>query len=594
MSLQVWLPLNGDIKNRGLSGDGVGVTTSPTYTDSGKIGEAIATGALYLAGSQIDKIFNNTELSISFWVYPHSNTNGGILFGNDSTSTNGGRKFSIYLYPTVNDLHLSWQNGANEEPFIAKVWSGVFPSNQWTHCCVTYRNPNCSIYINGILTYTHSGVSNSSSFTYDTTILNNASNRYVNDLRIYDHCLSAKEVKEISKGLTCHYKLSNPYETGRSNKYGGTVASGAMPFKSGSFTMTALENERGYNYKFTYTGTGESSWPSMSAENYSFTAGKRYYYSCKVRCHSANFSMQLRASRSNNDWVTNMTNVISSSLADGKWHEYVVSQVVNSTYDRVGETITCNPVLEFYTEDLSTSGKVYSADFDMKDVQVIESDWYMPFIDGSMSTTVVSDCSGLGNNGIAVGSITYKNSSVRYDGCYAFTGDDYIKIPKPLTISNSSYFTIAMWVKPESGCGAYSTILSNFNSPDSGFWVAINTEDSGTWFYNGTYAKGNSLLTVGQWSHIAMVFNAGTITWYTNGVATSTSNVSSRATAFTDYIAIGNSYAGTTWNTDFVGSISDVRIYSSVLSAEDIKALYNIPASVDKNGTMYAYEFMEE
>ena len=151
-----------------------------------------------------------------------------------------------------------------------------------------------------------------------------------------------------------------------------------------------------------------------------------------------------------------------------------------------------------------------------------------------------------------------------------------------------------MWVKPESGCGTYSTILSNFNSPDSGFWMAINTEDSGTWFYNGTYAKGNSLLTVGQWSHIAMVFNAGTITWYTNGVATSTSNGSSRATAFTDYIAIGNSYAGTTWNTDFVGSISDVRIYSSVLSAEDIKALYNIPASVDKNGTMYAYEFIEE
>ena len=124
--------------------------------------------------------------------------------------------------------------------------------------------------------------------------------------------------------------------------------------------------------------------------------------------------------------------------------------------------------------------------------------------------------------------------------------------------------------------------------------MAINTEDSGTWFYNGTYAKGNSLLTVDQWSHIAMVFNAGTITWYTNGVATSTSNVSSGTTAFTDYIVIGNSYTGTIWNTDFVGNISDVRIYSSVLSAEDIKALYNTSASIDKNGNVYAYEFKEE
>ena len=33
----------------------------------------------------------------------------------------------------------------------------------------------------------------------------------VNDVRVYDNCLSAAEIKEIAKGLVLHYPLNNAY-----------------------------------------------------------------------------------------------------------------------------------------------------------------------------------------------------------------------------------------------------------------------------------------------------------------------------------------------------------------------------------------------
>lgn len=51
-----------------------------------------------------------------------------------------------------------------------------------------------------IITWARRGVSASASAIYSA--------KY-NDIRIYDHALSAKEVKEISKGLILHYNFED-------------------------------------------------------------------------------------------------------------------------------------------------------------------------------------------------------------------------------------------------------------------------------------------------------------------------------------------------------------------------------------------------
>lgn len=604
MSLQVWLPLNGDTKNYGLDGDTPSIPiNNPTFVD-GKLGKCLDLDALTTAQTAtFDSLKGLTQYSISCWVkVPTDKTFGNynqmLTF---STNHDGHINNGIRVEHTTvaGKFQLIYNKsasiGSSTNEYFGIGDTGKIDTGEWNHVVITNDDEYVRSYNNGVLICSHKR-SNIYNYGYLTGMvkINAASNAcaLLSDVRVYDHVLSMKEIKELCKGLCMHYKLSNYYELGLQNKYSGNYAEGCVS-NYNAWSVTKLADERGYNYKMSYTGTGGDKWASFRFPAFDFTPGKKYYYSCKVRCHSvSNVILMLRASRSDNDWVTNHKSVL---VADGEWHEYYVYQTINETYDRSGYTVTCAPQLEFYTHNMNTENAVYACDFDLKDVQVIESDNYVPFIDNTMSLNEISECSGFGLNGTAVGDIKWVNGSPRYDGCYRFSADSNIKIPGLLALSNTSKFTVSMWVKPEV-TGPYVTVLSRYNNfgPD-GFWLAINTESSAVWFYNGKYLKGDGKsLPTNTWSHIAIVYDGTTMTSYINGVKTLTStDVAARDITLGDYIAIGNSYTGTQWNTDFTGCISDVRFYATALSDNDIKELYQTPISLSKSGALFAYEFKE-
>ena len=98
------------------------------------------------------------------------------------------------------------------------------------------------------------------------------------------------------------------------------------------------------------------------------------------------------------------------------------------------------------------------------------------------------------------------------------------------------------------------------------------------------------------WYHAVFVFNNGVCTWYQNGENAGSTNLSSRTTTLgiNNMVAIGNSYTGSSWNTNFNGCISDVRMYATALSAADAKELYNTPISLANSGTLLTQgEFKE-
>ena len=601
MGLQVWMPMIGNINNQGLSNlsNLSGNYVQGTCSTFGKCLNVPNSSPISFTA---DGLVNAKKFSVCFWTLADNSTkadwNQMLQLGDKKTDGSYGSNFrfeSCTTYPRACSFH-------NNEIYAITGGSRILGSSNstWYHVCVTYDGTELKSYTNGNLIGTDVGNGG-----YLTGYVQIGSANYfglMNDLRIYDEVISQKQIRSIYNLQIIHYPLNNIYEVGITNKYFGDAAEGALGC-SDYITRTKLADERGYNYKLSYTGTGKDMWNALTTgSHFSFTAGKIYYYSCKIRCHSKSHTqLFLRAARCDNDWVTNMVDTLN---ADGQWHEYTVYQTINANFNREDDIVTCNPWVEFYTNDMSTSGMSYTFDVDIKDIQVTEGQKYS-FIANEMVTSSVSDISGYSNNASVDVGIGIGVQSPRYDACYYFSAKSYLKFPNPIYAKKTIWgLTINMWVRLDSGCGGYATILSGLNNPPSNFpWICVNTEGSGLWSYiwsnTPQYGKGmpNQSLSLNTWYMITYVFNNGSVYWYLNG--TRKGDITKYTTlnyinADMEYLALGNSYSGTQWNTNFCGWISDFRMFTTVLSADDVKALYQNSASITSTGqVMLAGEVVE-
>ena len=216
MALRVWLPLDGDLNNQGLDG-GVTVTNNGATVDAtGKIGSCYNFGD----GTETNKgkginldsnlLYLGPNRSICAWVRPkgnHLHYAGAIV-----SSGNWNNKRWSFGVKQDNTGFTGFDSS------YSTYYSTSIPVNTWTHLCVTVEGNITKFYKNGIYLGQSSRGSVFDSDAQNTMVGREtyasgyfSFNGDINDVRIYDHCLSPKEVKEISKGLVLHYKLDiNP------------------------------------------------------------------------------------------------------------------------------------------------------------------------------------------------------------------------------------------------------------------------------------------------------------------------------------------------------------------------------------------------
>ena len=450
--LCLWLPFtDGTTKNQGLIQDGITTGVTPTFINDGKLGKCLNQGQIDMSADTTAKILNNQELTICFWLYVNaekgSTTKRGMLFGNDSMRENSNRKFSLFQYPTCNDLHLSWMNDTKDKAFLAEFLKGILPSYQWTHVTITYDNPTTSIYINGIKKYTCSGISNSSSFAYNTRVVWNNAYRYLNDFRIYNTCLSPRQVKEISKGLVCHYPMGN------------------VDGKIGGRNLLVKTNQGKINWSNSHADGSYScesvNWNGINAVKMSCTTPTTSWKMFTFNGLLENFD-KLEPSAIytlSYDVIGNIKVGFSNLWDSGATHSIIVSAQETVTKKTYGFHYIVNITLKdalnksrqvvYFTNNLKAGESVIIANLKLEKGNKATAYTPCPTDDPVMYDNMIYDTSGYCNNGSVTDSTcpTWSSDTPRYKGSYVFNGNNqYLKFQNPIT-SSSTDFTISCWVK---------------------------------------------------------------------------------------------------------------------------------------------------
>lgn len=588
MSLQVWLPLNGDLENRGLSEYAFSnsATSFITVDNSGKIGKCYnfnstsSNNGIYSADDGfMSKYINNKSWTIGLWAKTDSTDTCPI-------SLSYGLRMFI-----GNSTHISLYNSSNTVNCNSSV-SGN--DNKWHHFCVTYDTVtnNIKFYVDGVNTgnASYSSGTYASSWTNGIYIGRDPNNSTVNDhylyrgklndVRIYDHCLSDKEVKETAKGLVLHYKLDNSTTSANLLKdttnfsLSGSDYGATSTRTLGKVTVISNSAFNAYQWVQSYFGPDSTSIVNNT---------KTYTLSVDILANGVSttakpiFSIDFR--RDDHSQLVKGTVYLDPNY-NGVWHRYsipITGSGQNQTRCLINTSGTnCNGVTIEYKN------------FKFEEGNNPNGLWTPYYNGGPVVDSTILDSSGYGYNGTINGALTINNDSAKYSKCTVFDGNTAsITLGNLSTICPEGNFTFNCWIYKDGtwSTKSWETILGG----PSGF--ELETKYSGInspVIVNYSWGKTSMPYNLNEWTMITMTRNSSETKYYING------SLAGTGTAGT--IPSGNYFIGA-WSSssgqNYKGKVSDVRIYNTVLSESDIKELYETSASIDKNGNLYCRELVE-
>jgi len=566
MALKVWLPLNGTFINNGFLDKGI-TSENGIFASFGKVTPlALTQGSVTINYKYAPKIFNNVEFSWAGWVKILETLENIPIFNTNSNP----KRFAISQYP-YNSLTFTTSFDDSSTEFEYSI-SDFFPTNEWVHVAITYKKGELTIYKNGELQEQFNKYFEVSDWNeQDILMIENSSSRMLNDIRLYNHCLSVKEVKELSKGLCLHYTMSRP---GANLLKNSNFANGTNSWVADSSTMSVL-NDTNFKNILSFNATTENIGRVYNSNSGMFISGTTYSYSFYAKASS---SVNITPSREHEDDGTTVT-------LTTIWTKYEGTIVATNNSDN----------FSFYSNN--TTSTIYLANVKLEEGSKTTS-WIPNNTDTlynllGFNSNEETDKSGYENNGVA-NNFTYWNSNTpRYLTSRTFNGvNSYILCHDPIN-SQTTEFTISTWINIYT-INSIKCLWSGRSIDEGPVTLYINMDTINFFDSYSTYVDLN--LIPNNWYYIVVTWkNNGYKNIYVNGVLQVTEQSGTINEKENTYASIGCKSTDSQSPNDYAfdGCISDFRIYTTVLSEDDIKELYNVGLSIDNGSNVHSYELVE-
>ena len=608
MSLRIWLPLLGNLDNQGLDSQSQITGSNLSANNDGKIGACYKMGPSNnscITLSQ-DAVRSFTECSVAMWVKINSwNTAYCTLFECGLASSVSWR-YNSYIWcrnNTASSIVFSISDGTNYTGTGCSF--GTLSTGVWYHLCGTYTSGKMCTYVNGNLVqeYSTTVIPNFSSVirtmigacktdTYQTDC-------YYNDIRIYDHALSPKEVKEISKGLFLHYPLSDTQHLNLNLYKGSHDFSGWW----GSYSSWEVDSS---DYNGFTVMKKSTTWGGIY-QNVTCAQGDILTISFwgKVDLGGRIISVH----RSNLGNVTTGLTILDGNFSSS--YDWVTTSDNGTEWKRYWGTVRIDSAdityLQWRIENNQAGKYLYLCGMQVEKGS-IATPWTPNVNDIAIDNSTETDCSGYKYNGIK-NNIVYSTGTSRYYASSIFNGtNSYIKVDtNAWMVQGMGAMTINVWAKSSSWASAHlfsCTESGGFNTEagNSGYWrfpvhVYTNAERTATAYKYDSNEIQISALSTTEWNMLTFVYDSTGTKTYINGELHHTYVNTSYGIHFNTSARLFLGCEAATANPTspyFSGQESDFRIYATALSASDIKELYQTSARIDNKQNLIAYEFIED